>query len=79
MQFYIKDVIGSVVRPMKELKGFQKVALQPGESTLVQFDITPDMLEFITIDMARKADPGDFIAMVGGSSASLQSVEFKLE
>ena len=79
VQLYIKDKIGSVIRPIKELKGFKKVQLEPGESTLVQFEITPEMLEFTTIDMKQKAENGDFVAMIGGSSDSLQTTEFKLE
>ncbi len=78
VQLYIKDIIGSVVRPMKELKGFEKIELQAGESKIVQFEINTEMLEFTTLSMERKAEDGDFEAMVGGSSESLQKVGFKL-
>ncbi|MCF8362274.1 MAG: glycoside hydrolase family 3 C-terminal domain-containing protein [Prolixibacteraceae bacterium] len=79
VQLYIKDIIGTVVRPMKELKGFKKIELQSGEKTIVQFDITTEMLEFTTLNMKQEAENGGFVAMIGGSSDSLQTVEFKLE
>lgn len=78
VQLYIKDIIGSVVRPMKELKSFQKIELEPGESTLVQFEITPEMLEFTTLNMDKKAENGAFEAQIGSSSASFQALGFRL-
>jgi beta-glucosidase len=68
VQLYIRDLVSSVTRPVKELKGFKKVWLEPGESTTVKFDITPASLAFYDIDMKYLVEPGDFELMVGTSS-----------
>jgi len=68
VQMYIRDVFSSVTRPVKELKGFKKVSLKPGESVTVTIDITPDLLSFWNIDMEHVVEPGDFEIMVGNSS-----------
>ena len=68
VQLYIRDVVSSVTRPVKELKGFRKVRLAPGETTTVTFDITPDLLRFWDVDMKYLVEPGDFTIMVGTSS-----------
>jgi len=68
VQLYIRDLFSSVTRPVKELKGFKKIKLQPGESKTVIFDITPEMLSFTNIDMQYTVEPGDFEIMVGNSS-----------
>jgi beta-glucosidase len=65
---YIRDLVSSVTRPIKELKGFRKVWLKPGESTTVKLDITSDHLSFYDIDMKYVVEPGDFEIMVGNSS-----------
>lgn len=70
VQLYIRDVVSSVTRPIKELKGFRKVHLAPGESTTVAFDITPDLLKFYDVDMNYIVEPGDFELMIGNSSRS---------
>lgn len=69
VQMYIRDVAGSVTRPVKELKGFEKVALKAGEKKQVSFMIDESLLAFYGIDMKKKAEPGDFIVWVGQSSA----------
>lgn len=69
VQMYIRDVAGSVTRPVKELKGFEKVALKAGEKKQVSFSIDESLLAFYGIDMKKKAEPGDFIVWVGQSSA----------
>jgi beta-glucosidase len=76
VQMYIRDVVSSATRPVKELKGFRKVRLGPGESTTVKFDITPELLAFYDIDMQYVVEPGDFEIMVGNSSrdADLQKL-----
>ena len=79
VQLYIKDVIGSVLRPEKELMGFEKVSLAPGESTIVSFTITPRMLAFTGLKMMEVIEAGEFIAMIGGSSGSLSGISFHLE
>jgi len=68
VQLYIRDVVSSVTRPVKELKGFRKVHLQPGETTTVAFDIPPDLLRFWDVNMKYVVEPGDFSLMVGTSS-----------
>lgn len=68
VQLYIRDVVSSATRPVKELKGFQKVLLQPGETTTVAFDITPDLLSFYDVNMKHVVEPGEFELMVGSSS-----------
>jgi beta-glucosidase len=68
VQLYIRDVVSSVTRPVKELKGFRKVHLEPGESATVAFDITPDLLKFYDVDMKYVVEPGDFELMIGNSS-----------
>jgi beta-glucosidase len=68
VQLYIRDLVSSVTRPVKELKGFQRVFLQPGETRKVVFDITPEMLSFWDSNMRFTAEPGDFELMTGSSS-----------
>ena len=68
VQMYIRDVVTSVTRPLKELKGFRKVFLQPGETKTVALDITPESLAFYDIDMKYVVEPGDFEITVGNSS-----------
>ena len=68
VQLYIRDVVSSATRPIKELKGFRKVRLQPGQSTTVAFDITPDLLAFYDVNMKHLVEPGEFNLMVGNSS-----------
>jgi beta-glucosidase len=68
VQLYIRDLVSSVTRPIKELKGFRKVHLEPGESTTVTFNITPAELSFFDVNMKYVVEPGDFEIMVGNSS-----------
>lgn len=68
VQLYIRDLVSSVTRPVKELKGFRKVQLEPGQSTMVELEITPDSLAFHDIDRNRVVEPGEFQVMVGTSS-----------
>jgi beta-glucosidase len=81
VQLYIRDDYSSVVRPVKELKAFEKVMLQPGEEKTVKFSITPDMLAFWDINMNYTIEPGDFTVMVGNSSRDedLKSLKFRVE
>jgi beta-xylosidase len=67
-QMYIRDLVSSVTRPVKELKGFQKISLQPGETKTVALDITPESLAFYDIHMKYVVEPGEFEIMVGNSS-----------
>lgn len=68
VQLYIQDKVGSIVRPVKELKGFQRVKLKAGESQIVEFKLSTNDLAFYGSDMTRKAEAGDFSLWVGGSS-----------
>jgi len=68
VQMYIRDVVSSVTRPVKELKGFEKVSLRPGETKEVAIEIEPDSLAFYDVSMKYTVEPGDFIIMVGNSS-----------
>jgi beta-glucosidase len=68
VQLYIRDLVSSVTRPVKELKGFRKVWLKPGEHTTVTLDITPALLSFYDVNMKYVVEPGDFEIMVGNSS-----------
>ena len=76
VQLYIRDCVSSVTRPVKELKGFQKVSLQPGETKTVSLEITPNSLAFYDVKMKYVVEPGEFEIMVGDSSrdADLQKV-----
>ncbi len=68
VQMYIRDVVSSATRPIKELKGFQKVTLRPGETKTVAFEITPELLAFYDVNMKYVVEPGEFSIMVGSSS-----------
>ena len=68
VQMYIRDCFSSVTRPVKELKGFQRVSLQPGETRTVALEITPDLLAFYDLNMNYIVEPGEFEIMVGNSS-----------
>jgi beta-glucosidase len=68
VQMYIRDMVSSVTRPVKELKGFRKVTLRPGETKTVTLEITPELLSFYDINMKYVVEPGEFTIMVGNSS-----------
>jgi beta-glucosidase len=69
VQLYIRDLFSSATRPMKELKGFRRIVLEPGETRTVTFDITPGLLAFYDANMKYTVEPGDFEIMVGNSSS----------
>jgi beta-glucosidase len=71
VQLYINDAFSSVTRPVKELKGFRKIALQPGEKKTVKFALTFEELAFYDRNMVRRVEPGTFNVMVGSSSEKL--------
>ena len=72
VQLYIKDVLASVTRPVMELKGFQRIHLQAGETKDVTFEITPELLSMLDKDLNRVIEPGDFRVMIGASSMDLR-------
>jgi beta-glucosidase len=78
VQLYVRDLVGSVTRPVRELKGFQRVRLQPGESREVSFALGPNDLAFYGREMQRITEAGEFHAWIGGSSAAGLRTEFTL-
>lgn len=79
VQLYLRDIVGSVTRPVKELKGFEKVFIKSGESKTVQFEIEPEMLKFYNYDLDFVNEPGEFEIMIGGNSRDTQSAFFNLQ
>ncbi len=79
IQCYVRDLVGSVTRPVKELKGFEKVMIKAGESKKITFKITPDMLAFHRLDMTYGTEPGDYKLFIGGNSRDVKEVWFKLK
>jgi beta-glucosidase len=79
VQLYIRDLVSSTTRPVKELKGFQRIALQPGETQSVAMEITPDRLAFWNIDKQFVVEPGEFLIMVGPNSVELQTATLIVE
>ena len=79
VQMYIRDDYSSITRPVKELKGFEKIWLEPGESKTVKFNIKPDLLAFYDLDYNWIVEPGDFTIMVGASSDNVDSVKLTIK
>lgn len=79
VQWYIQDLVGSVTRPVKELKGFEQVTLQPGESRTLSFTITPSALEYFSGQNRWEAEPGAFKVFVGGNSRDVMEAKFELQ
>lgn len=79
VQLYVRDLVGSVTRPVKELKGFQKITLLPGESRTVTFTLTNADLSFYKRDMSFGTEPGKFHVFVGGNSRDVKKAEFSLK
>lgn len=78
VQLYIRDLVGSVTRPVKELKGFEKIFLKAGESKKLSFKITPELLKFYNYHLDFVCEPGDFEIMIGRNSQDVKKVTFKL-
>lgn len=79
VQLYVRDLVGSVTRPVRELKGFQRVTLAPGEQTEVVFELTIQDLAFYGKDMVKKVEPGKFQVWISGDSASGTLAEFEVK
>ena len=79
MQLYIRDVVTSITRPLKELKGFQKISLKAGESKEVSFTLSEEDLKFYNYDLDFVAEPGEFIVFIGTSSDEVKDARFFLE
>ena len=78
VQLYIRDLVGSVSRPVKELKDFRRTILAAGETKTVSFTVTPEKLQFYNIEMKRVVEAGEFQVMVGTSSEDNLKTKFEL-
>lgn len=79
VQLYVRDLVGSVTRPVRELKGFRRVTLAPGQKTEVVFELPVQDLAFYGRDMVRKVEPGKFQVWIAGDSASGTLAEFEVK
>jgi beta-glucosidase len=79
VQLYLRDLVGSSTRPLKQLKAYRKVNLQPGESKTITFFIDESMLSFFNYDLQYGAETGEFDVMVGPNSSNVQSIRFELQ
>ena len=79
VQMYLQDVVGSTTRPVRELKGFEKIYLEPGESTTVSFEITPEVMSHYNSDFKFVAEPGEFVVFIGPDSQARRSASFILK
>lgn len=79
VQLYIRDMVGTSARPVKELKGFKRVHIKAGETATVDFDINVDLLKYYNFDLEYVAEPGEFTVMVGPDSEHVQSGSFTLK
>ncbi len=78
VQLYVRDLVGNVTRPVRELKGFRRLRLEPGERTRVCFSLRAEDLAFYGRDMRLRSEPGEFHAWIGGSSATQLQTAFRL-
>ncbi len=78
VQLYIRDDVSSVTRPVKELRGFRRITLNPGETKTVEFTVGPEELSFLNRDMHRVVEPGTFTIMVGGNSIDLTNTKLNV-
>ncbi len=76
VQLYVRDVAASIVRPVKELKGFQRVTLQAGEKRRVEFTLGPELLGFYIRELKFVVEPGEFRVMVGANSQDVIEKSF---
>ena len=79
VQMYIRQMVGSIARPVKELKGFKQITLEPGETQKVSFNISVEDLKFYNNDLKYVAEPGDFKLFIGTNSADVKEADFKLK
>lgn len=79
VQLYIRDLASSISRPVKELKGFERISLKKGESRTVSFDITADKLKFYNSELQWVCEPGEFEIMIGGDSRNVQTAKMRLQ
>ncbi|WP_080904743.1 beta-glucosidase BglX [Parabacteroides sp. Marseille-P3160] len=79
VQLYIRDLVGSVSRPIKELKAFKKINIKPGETKTIKFNINGEMLKFYNYDLNFVNEPGDFEVMIGTNSRDVKTALFSLK
>ena len=79
VQVYVRDLVGSITRPVKELKAFERVSLKAGESKSLEFKVPVSDLAFYGLDGVKKVEPGDFQLWVAGDSASGEPVSFQVD
>lgn len=79
VQMYLQDVVGSTTRPVRELKGFEKISLEPGESKVVTFEITPELMSHYNSELEFVAEPGEFVVYVGTDSRTRNAASFILK
>jgi beta-glucosidase len=77
-QIYVRDLVASITRPVKELKGFRRIRLEPGETATVAFDLHTDDLAFYGRDMQLTVEPGEFHVWIGGSSETELRTDFRI-
>jgi beta-glucosidase len=78
VQLYLRDDFATVTRPVKELKGFKKISLNPGEKKTIEFTITPDAMSFYNLAMKKVIEPGTFTVYVGGNSVECNEAKFEV-
>ena len=78
VQLYIRDMVGSISRPVKELKGFQQITLSPGETKKVSFTLSVNDLKFYNSELKFAAEPGNFKVFIGTNSRDVKEADFKL-
>lgn len=78
VQLYISDLASSITRPEKQLKGFRKISLQPGDTQTVTFRVGREELEYVSADLTRIVEPGDFTVMAGPNSAEYLSAPLQV-
>jgi beta-glucosidase len=76
---YLQDVVGTTTRPLRALKGFEKISLEPGESKVVTFEITPELMSHYNSNLEFVAEPGEFIVSVGADCRTKNSASFILK
>ncbi len=79
VQLYIRDLVGSISRPVKELKDFARITLKPGETRTVEFTITADKLKFYNSELQYDCEPGEFDLMIGPNSRDVETLRFTLQ
>ena len=78
VQLYVRDLVANVTRPIKELKGFRRVRVEPGQTMTIDFELGKDDLAFYGRNMQRMTEPGEFHAWIGGSSETQLRTEFRI-